>query len=291
MGKTKKIQIKAEFLTQEGGKRKKKVKPKINNLIKPNKVKRALMKRIAEHQQQQKQNKQVEKKQAVFKTDFKDTLSYLNSVVKNKTLKQEKKKRRRERKRKEIKKKNQEKISVTTYISQKDDPPYGILKGGKKQLFSEYKKTLRHKGRRATFSPITFPENNSSNNSSDNPSTKSSVAIIERKMKLQKLREKVQTPRTLRKKRYTLGKRGRKIGIMIQGKKTRKKIKREHDALKTKDFHEIKLYLKRHGLIKVGSAAPESILRAIYETSILSGDIYNKNNNVFLHNYINAESN
>ena len=285
MGRTKKIQIKAEFLTQDGRRRKKKQKPKINNLIKPNKVKRALMKRIAEHHKQQKQQEQGEKEQAVFKTDFKETLSYLNSVVKNKTLKQEKKRKRRERKRKE-KQKKQVETSITTHIRQQDDPPYGILKGGKKQLYSEYKKTLRHKERHPTFSPIIFPESKPI----DNINKKQATAILERKKKLQNLREKIQTPQTIRKKRYTLGKRGRKVGIMIQGKKTRRKIKREHNALKTKDFHEIKLYLKKHGLIKVGSTAPESILRAIYETSILSGDIYNKNNNVFLHNYINTET-
>jgi len=281
MGRTKKIQIKAEFLTQEGRRRKKKEKPKINNLIKPNKVKRALMKRIAEHHQKQKSNEKEEKGHAVFETDFKDTLSYLNSVVKNKTLKQEKKKKRRERKR-QRKKKQENVVPVTAHIRHKDDPPYGILKGGKKQLYSEYKKTLRHKGRQPIAPTITYKENI--------PVIKPSVTIIERKRKLQNLRTKIQTPQKIRKKRYTLGKRGRKVGIMIQGKKTRKKIKREHNALKTKDFHEIKLYLKKHGLIKVGSSAPEPILRAIYETAILSGDIYNKNNNVFLHNYINTQS-
>ena len=57
--------------------------------------------------------------------------------------------------------------------------------------------------------------------------------------------------------------------------------------LKKKKIKDIKLYLKKHGLMKVGSNAPEELCRGIYETAMLSGDIYNKNSNILLHNYIN----
>ena len=52
---------------------------------------------------------------------------------------------------------------------------------------------------------------------------------------------------------------------------------------------EIRLYLKKHGLLRVGSNAPDNILRSIYETSVLSGDVYNSNTSVLLHNFINND--
>ena len=46
------------------------------------------------------------------------------------------------------------------------------------------------------------------------------------------------------------------------------------------------MYLKKHNIIKTGSPAPDSILRKLYEDSYLAGDIYNKNSDYLLHNYI-----
>ena len=50
---------------------------------------------------------------------------------------------------------------------------------------------------------------------------------------------------------------------------------------------DIKLYLKKHGLLKVGSNAPEKVMREIYETAVLSGDVYNKSGDVLYHNFMN----
>ena len=50
---------------------------------------------------------------------------------------------------------------------------------------------------------------------------------------------------------------------------------------------KLKQYLRKHNLIKIGSSAPEDILRKIYEDSFLAGNIYNKNPQNLLHNYLN----
>ena len=66
----------------------------------------------------------------------------------------------------------------------------------------------------------------------------------------------------------------------------RKKIKNENLKLHTKSNTIIRRYLLKHNLMKVGSAAPEDILRTTYENSYLAGDVINKNPDVLLHNYI-----
>ena len=43
--------------------------------------------------------------------------------------------------------------------------------------------------------------------------------------------------------------------------------------------------LRKHNLTKIGSSAPEHILRAMYENSYLTGDVKNKNPEILLHNW------
>ena len=48
----------------------------------------------------------------------------------------------------------------------------------------------------------------------------------------------------------------------------------------------MKKKLQDKGLLKIGSPAPENIITDIYISSELSGDIYNKNGEILLHNYM-----
>lgn len=92
-----------------------------------------------------------------------------------------------------------------------------------------------------------------------------------------------------RKKKYKLGKiKGNKhVGILIKNRDTQKNIKNEVGLLKTKSIQEIKDYLRQKNLIKVGSEAPNDVIRKMYEDSILSGDIENKNDSNMVHNFLN----
>lgn len=99
---------------------------------------------------------------------------------------------------------------------------------------------------------------------------------------------KVMIKKTIKRK-YTLGKSAihKRVGILIKDNQTRKKIIIAQKEMKKKPVNEIKNYLKEHGLIKDGTNASNDILRKIYESSLLSGDIYNNNTEILLHNYVN----
>jgi len=90
--------------------------------------------------------------------------------------------------------------------------------------------------------------------------------------------------------KYKLGKNKdkRQIGVLIKNRDTQKRIKREIEKLKQEDIQTIKNYLREKGLIKLGSQAPNTILRKMYEDSILSGEINNNNSNNLVHNYLNT---
>jgi hypothetical protein len=64
-------------------------------------------------------------------------------------------------------------------------------------------------------------------------------------------------------------------------------VQEEVDKLKMTPLQDVKDYLRKHCLIKVGSNAPNDVLRKMYETSILSGDVNNKAKGTLLHNYLN----
>ena len=82
--------------------------------------------------------------------------------------------------------------------------------------------------------------------------------------------------------------RKRKISVFIKNNTDRKDVEDEIKILDTQEISLIKEYLINKELIKIGSLAPESLMRELYKNSILAGDIYNKNPNNLIHNFVNS---
>ena len=284
-------------------KQKKSHRDRLSKTIKPNNLKKQLLAKIKSHQMYHKEQSVEKKDIDEFQTDFNSSLNYLQTMIKQK----KEKKIHRHKRTKKHKTNNSPQYTIpivnTQPFSQNDNnnnmppqltnssnlkpsssPPYGCLKNGNKPTYSQYIKTLK-KPNYIKKPNLTLP-----------PRAPPSQEIINRKEKLNKLRENMVTPKKnpisniINKKRtikiFKLGKKNGKIGVLIKSGKTRKKLKEEQKILHMKAISDVKQYLRKHNLIKAGTSAPENVLRKLYEDSFLSGDIYNNNADVLLHNYI-----
>ena len=87
---------------------------------------------------------------------------------------------------------------------------------------------------------------------------------------------------------YTLGKSKihKKVGVLIKDKNTRKRVLNAQRDIKRHGINDIKQYLRTHGLIKTGSSAPNDIIRKIYESAMLSGEVTNQDKDILLQNFL-----
>ena len=224
MSLKKKISIKPIHL-MVGGKEKSTKKTKreskkiLQSLFKPNKVKQELLEKIKKHQQKKKD--QIMSGSKVTKNDdftnnFQDSLLYLDKVSEN------------SKKNKTMKKKGIVKKSNDLQYKAPPAPPYGILKGGQKQLYSQYRKTLKNK--EGPHIKLKF----NVKDSHIKPVVKPSF-VSERQNKLQEIKQKINpvhttsTPITTSlfkkepkrfkktktlKRKLVLGKKGRKVSVL-----------------------------------------------------------------------------
>ena len=79
-----------------------------------------------------------------------------------------------------------------------------------------------------------------------------------------------------------------KVTVLISNKTLRNQITTKTQTLKQTPIDEVKRFLIKNGFIRVGSSAPNDVLRKMYETaSLVCGEIQNHNPDNLLYNFLN----
>ena len=155
---------------------------------------------------------------------------------------------------------------VQPVMALKPTPVYSNLKGGSLPTYRQYhNKTQKNYGHEPVIKPLIHI-----------------APPLEKKPRFKK-----RITRTLK---YSLGKhKNGKVSVLIKNAKTRRKVQTEQALLKQKSIVDIKLYLRSKNLLKVGSDVPNDVLRQMYESAILAGDVTNKSKDTLIHNFLNEK--
>ena len=191
-------------------------------------------------------------------------------------------------------------------------PVYGCLKGGKLPTFRNYmNKTTSIKPPIVVGNNIPLMSNISSNINKNIPQTNNQLELNNNKIDegTKKVSEIKQQTAILNKMKYPGEKRknmkqrkiiirthkvGRssvapKISVLVSNKTLRNRVTTKKQLLKQKSIQEVKRYLIKHGVIRVGSTTPNDVLRKMYESmSLVCGEIQNHNPDTLLYNYLNT---
>jgi len=133
--------------------------------------------------------------------------------------------------------------------------------------------------------PETFSITHFSENEIKDPATEELIKKYSAEDEIMSSRRLIK--KTIRRK-YTLGKSKihKRVGILIKDRNTRKNVLNAQKDLRKKPINDVKVYLRDHALLKVGSNAPNDVIRKIYESAMLAGEITNNNQDTMLHNFL-----
>ena len=306
-------------------------------------------------------NSEAEKlKLSTFSDEFTDSINYLQTLSKQKKINDEKANYERQK----IKKKEQlERQTVKNYKSMNQpnienninlelpdeliskplipvnntpptgtpihlssvSVPYGIMKGGTKPTYRDWRKTQRNYDVSNPSSTLTIQGNylTKENNEREKRLTNLREKLKQKQQedaKTEILIQPVKTEQNVEtnlpepnkenivspppinrndiigikkittktiKKKYTLGRNKNKkyVSILVKDRGTRKLILNAQKELKNKSINQVKEYLREHNFIKIGSNAPNDVLRKLYESAMLAGEITNSSSEILLHNF------
>jgi hypothetical protein len=114
------------------------------------------------------------------------------------------------------------------------------------------------------------------------------------RLKLKDMRPKQIRQKRIKRRTYKIGKskESPQISVLVSNRTIRNNVSTKSQLLKQVSMQDIKKYLIKRGLIKVGSTAPNDVLRKMYESAIMiGGDVQNHNPDNLLFNFIHSTDN
>ena len=153
-----------------------------------------------------------------------------------------------------------------------DAPKYGCMKhGGSLPTYRQYHVNQTKKNTESELPSLGIPNVNETSHVNETPTV-----------------NKKTLTRTFR-----IGKslKDQKISVLVSNKTLRKEISNTDIALKQTSMTDVRRYLVKHGLVKIGTSCPPDVLRQMYESaSLMCGDVINHNSETLMYNFLNANT-
>ena len=191
-------------------------------------------------------------------------------------------------------------------------PKYGCLKYGKLPTYREYKQQITQKqtthlgpsrenptmamntyvpslSSKPSNIPVPVPEFRSCIQTTPGVSRPLSLVVEDLRSSDQNAPKPTRQRKVLR-RTFKIGKSPllQRVSVLLSNRTLRKQVNNRTMTYKKTPMNEVKAFLARRGLIKVGTIAPNNVLRQMYEDAMLTrGEIYNHNPDVLLHNFMN----
>ena len=102
--------------------------------------------------------------------------------------------------------------------------------------------------------------------------------------------KKMRRKKTLR-RTYKIGRSqvAPKVSVLVSNKTLRNKVTTKSQLLKQTPILDVKKYLIKQGIIKIGATTPNDVLRKMYESmALICGEVQNHNPDTLYHNFING---
>lgn len=176
-------------------------------------------------------------------------------------------------------------------------PMYGCLKGGALPTYRTYKNVSQKQSPMAAINnnPVAVAAvkdetlgGGSSSSEIKRDEMKKTFAKTTQEKQIKKMRFPKQK-RTVR-RTFKIGKSKTipKVSVLISNKTLRNQISTKAQLLKQTPIQEVRQFLTKKGFIRVGSDAPNDVLRKMYESAVLiCGEVQNHNPDNLLYNFLN----
>jgi hypothetical protein len=109
------------------------------------------------------------------------------------------------------------------------------------------------------------------------------------------LAEKMKPPLLQRQQRtvrrtYHVGKSKSQVSVLVSNKTIRNRVRAKTHEIRQKPLEDVKRYLIQKGFVRVGTTAPNDVLRKMYESAqLICGEIQNHNPENLLFNFLNHQ--
>jgi len=183
-------------------------------------------------------------------------------------------------------------------------PSYGCLKGGTMPTYRSY---TRHIANTGSDGGANIPISNTESYSAPplsfvNKPMQPTFSEVEKSQKFEKIHggviddNKKKNPenkikylkrKKIFKRTYNVGRSKGAVGVLVSNRTIRTRISTQAQLLKQTPIQDVRKFLIKKGFIKVGTNAPNDVLRKMYESvSLVCGEVQNHNQENLLYNFI-----